>query len=124
MMVAGTPRPMAMESYVTLPFVSTIFRAARGIAVPVPATNDLARALKKETCSAPADGVAAAASAAAELAAGTCSAPLVSHGADGAAAAARSVARLTATATVRKAIAAHKASFDARDPRDNVPLCI
>ena len=42
MMAAGMPRPIALEPYTKIPVVGTIFRAAKGIAVPLPKADSVA----------------------------------------------------------------------------------
>lgn len=57
----GMPRPIALEPYTTIPVVGGLFRAANGIAVPLPGATDLKGRKEQGTASSPKSGGAAVA---------------------------------------------------------------
>ena len=115
MMWDGMPRAIAMETYARLPVVYSVFHASGGISVPVPASNDQARRAREQAkvVAAPTDKVSAPSASAVVV--------------DVEAAAEKPAAppgEKPSTLAVRKAIAAHKKSFDPADPAKCIPLCI
>ena len=99
-MFDGMPRPIALEPYTKIPIVSTLFRAANGIAVPLPSQQRSTFAANATTKVSPSAGDADSSDATAKP------------------------AEKPATQAVRMAIAAHKSAFDPASDPDAAPIGI
>ena len=134
MMWEGLPRAIAMETYANMPVISALFHASGGIAVPVQASNDAARDAASKTSSAPrasakvapAPEVSSSVSGSdgAEEAPEASAAPPPQAAADASTVSKEKPAEKPSTLAVRKAIVAHKQTFDPSDPARSIPLAI